>query len=133
MSEGGESLSLYDAIKQIVQTTLQNSKPAVFLFGTVTREEPLQIFVDNRFYLEGEALVVPLTLQKKAMDTHYHGLLTHSAEPDRPIESLQNGVYATDSGSKGNEKEMYYGLKAGEKVVLLRNQGGQQFLVLERV
>lgn len=126
-------MSLSDAIKQIVQTSVNNMKPAAFFFGTVTREKPLQIYVDNRFYLEGEALVVPLTLQETKLDTHYHSVLTHSEAPDSPIESLQNGIYATDTGSRGREKEWYYGLKNGDKVVLLRNQGGQKFLVIGRV
>ena len=38
--------------------------------------------------------------------------------------------YLTNTGPTS---EYYYGLAVGDKVVLLRNQGGQSFLVLGRV
>ena len=47
----------------------------------------------------------------------------------QPTDTLK-GNYQTNTDAKS---EYYYGLAVGDKVVLLRNAGGQAFLVLGRV
>lgn len=99
-------MGLLETMKQVAQATNDAGMPTAFLFGSVTKTSPLTIRVDNRFDISGDAIVVMKEFQAGFYPTHYH----------------------TDAKS-----EYYYGLAVGDKVVLLRNAGGQAFLVLGRV
>ncbi len=103
-------MALLDVVKEVAQQAQDASVPAAFLTGLVTSAAPLTVRVDNRFELSGAALVVMREFGAGAYATHTHTL---------------NG--------QTTEAEVYTGLAAGDKVVLLRNQGGQEFLVLGRV
>lgn len=107
-------MALVETMKKIARQTNEAGAPAAVMFGMVTRTSPLTVRVDNRFDITEDALIVMKDFKAGFNPTHYH---TSSAGN-------------TDTGAKS---EYYYGLKTGEKVVLLRNQGGQQFLVLGRV
>ena len=101
-------MGLLDTMKQVAQATNDAGMPTAFLFGSVTKTSPLTIRVDNRFDISGDAIVVMKEFQAGFYPTHYH----------------------TNTDAKS---EYYYGLAVGDKVVLLRNAGGQAFLVLGRV
>lgn len=103
-------MALLDVVKEVAQQAQDASVPAAFLTGLVTSAAPLTVRVDNRFELSGEALVILRELRAGTWGTHTHTLAGQPTGPD-----------------------VYTGLAAGDKVVLLRNQGGQEFLVLGRV
>lgn len=94
--------------------------PARFLFGTVSKTDPLTVFVDNRFPLSGPALVV---LRELLGHTH--------VVPQLRTESADGHTHAVPQNV--TEKENTAGLSVGDEVVLLRNQGGQSYLILGRV
>jgi hypothetical protein len=69
--------------------------------------------VDQRFILDADFLIVPESLTRMELDlSHTHG-----------------------SGGQGLTIPVVIrpGLEAGDKVILLRVQGGQQFLILDKV
>ncbi len=94
--------------------------PARFLFGAVTKTDPLTVFVDNRFPLSGPALVV-----LRELNGHTHAVPQSSTEAANSHSHL---IPQTIS-----EKESTAGLSVGDEVVLLRNQGGQTYLILGRI
>lgn len=123
---------LAETMKKIAKQTNEAGSPATIMFGVVTSASPLTIRVDNRFDITDEAIIVTKEFKAGFCPTHYHtgfagGPATENAEGH--THALKSNYQTnTDAAS-----EYYYGLKAGEKVVLLRNQGGQQFLVLGRL
>lgn len=118
-------MALSDKIKQIAQATGGVNVPASFMFGTVTAAFPLTIRVDNRFDISGDDIVVTQEFRAGGVQNHTHIIPSHQT---RTAEEHTHNVsqFPSLAGSTG-------GLAAGDKVVLLRNTGGQQFLVLGRM
>lgn len=115
--------------------------PTAFLFGSVTKTSPLTIRVDNRFDISGDAIVVMKEFQAGFYPTHYHTGVKGSPSTEEKSGGSGDASFAAHSHTlKSNyqtntdaKSEYYYGLAVGDKVVLLRNAGGQAFLVLGRV
>lgn len=104
---------MIDQIKQIMQGADNAKVPCTFLYGVVVSEQPLQVRVDNRFVIGGGALVLMKQHLIGEFPTHTHRVKISGTE------------YTTEK-----EKEEYHGLKTGDKLALLREHGGQSYLVL---
>lgn len=132
-------MALLDTMKKIAAQTGEVTVPAAFLFGVVTSVEPLTVRVDNRFDLSGEAVVLMREFRAGAYPTHTHTVAPHGhtvpAHQTQAADAHTHGVAAVQTQPAGSvtEQETYAGLAVGDKVVLFRNQGGQQFLVLGRL
>lgn len=111
---------MLELMKQIANQTGEAMVPARFLFGTVTKTDPLTVFVDNRFPLSSPALVV-----LRELNGHTH------AVPQSGTEAANGHSHLVPQNI--TEKENTAGLTEGDKVVLLRNQGGQSYLILGRI
>ena len=132
---------MLEQIKNIAQQTNNAGAPAAWFFGQVTATSPLTVRVDNRFDIGEAQLVVPKELQAGYYPTHRHTGFAGSPTTEEASggsgeaafashSHVLKGTYQTNTGAAS---EYYYGLAVGDKVVLLRNAGGQQFLVLGRV
>lgn len=134
-------MGLLETMKKVAQDTNSAGAPTAWFFGKVTKTSPLTIRADNRFDISGDVIVVPKELQAGYYPTHYH-----TGFKDGPSTMAQGGgsgeaAFASHSHTLKNDyktntdgtSEYYYGLAVGDKVILLRNQGGQAFLVLGRV
>ena len=118
-------------IKQIAVQANVEGMPMAVRFGKVIKEKPLKIEVEQKLLLEEE---------------HEHLILTHLVK-DYYVDMTVSHVTETRAGGsgfpmyeshdhdyKGRKKFLIHnGLKMGEKVILLQLQGGQQFIVLDRV
>lgn len=104
---------MVDQIKRIMQGADNASAPCTFLFGTVISEQPLRVQVDNRFVIGAPALVALKHQTSGEFNTHSHRVKVGGIE------------YTTEK-----EKQEYYGLKTGDKLALLRERGGQRYLIL---
>lgn len=135
-------MGMLETMKKIAQQTNEAATPAAFMFGTVTKINPVQILVDNRFYIDESVLVIPRELRKdEAYKTHTHKIPGHA----HSIPSHSTGSAGEDSHSHNvpaqnttekeleTSEEIYSGLQVGDKVILLRNYGGQEYLVMGRV
>lgn len=134
-------MGITETMKKIAEQSQNANAPAAFLFGEVTAASPLTIRVDNRFDITGGAIVLMKEFKAGYYPTHRHtgfaGSPTTQARSggagDASFASHDHtlkGDYQTNNDAKS---EYYYGLAVGDKVVLLRNHGGQSFLVLGRV
>lgn len=134
-------MALLETMKKVAEQSQNANVPAAFLFGNVTATSPLTIRVDNRFDITGEAIVVMKEFRAGYYPTH-----RHSGFADSPTTQPKGGgsgdpAFASHDHTLKNDyltntgptSEYYYGLAVGDKVVLLRNQDGQSFLVLGRV
>ncbi len=104
---------MIDQIKKIVQGADSASVPCTFIFGKVVSVSPLKVQVDNRFTVSGAALVTLRPQSGGEYNTHTHRVKVSGEE------------YITEE-----EKQKYYGLQVGDRLALLRERGGQRYLVL---
>lgn len=108
---------LMGAIKQASLGAMEAGSPVAIRIGTVKSVSPLEVTVDQRFTLTTEFLIMPESLTKYEIDVeHAHGYsggTTDQALPDKLL--------------------IRSGLMAGDKVILLRVQGGQQYVILDKV
>ena len=113
------------------------------MFGTVESNPPIKIIVDQKLVLTEEYLILT-----KAVTDHYVDIeVNHYTQSDPLVgTSPWNTTHShPDAGSaeiptthrheyKGRKKIMIYnGLLPGEKVILIRLQGGQRYVVLDRI
>lgn len=102
-----DSNDLVRMIKKAAVDAVNASKPVAVVYGKVTAENPLKIQIDQKLTLSQAQLV-----------------LTESVT-DREIK-LKSGEYTYTYTIDGH-------LKTGEKVVMLRCAGGQQYIVIDRM
>ena len=96
-------MALVNLIKQASLGAMESSNPVAVMFGTVTKTNPLEVNVEQRFTLTREFLVLTERL------TEYRVTV------------------------EGQQITIRRGLQTGDKVILLRVQGGQQYIVWDRV
>ena len=102
-------------IKRIAQSAAGTTPRCTFIFGTVVSSDPVSVQIDNRFFVGGEALIIMRSLKKGEYGSHRH---KHKC------------AYTGEEVFTEEDDETYYGLKAGDKLALMREHGGQRFLVL---
>ncbi len=113
---------LISLIKRAAVDAVEGEKPAGVLFGTVTSISPLQVNVEQRLTLSGEMLALTTNVMDYSVELDVNWQTGSGGDP-----SHSHPVVGTKTATVKN------GLHVGEKVVLLRMQGGQRFLILDRV
>lgn len=96
-------------IKQAAVEAIEAGNPASICYGQVTSSSPLKILVDQKMTLTSAQLVVPQHL------TDY-----------------EINLKLKSSGTK-QTYVVYGALKSGDKVLLIREQGGQKYIVIDRM
>lgn len=114
---------LVHAIKDLVKQTVKSTQPMDVVFGTVTSTNPLQIMINQKMVLSDEFLIltsavrdhtVPVSMEWETEETKCETMHKHEIQGRKKI-TIHNG------------------LTRGEKVLLLRAQGGQNYIVIDRV
>ena len=100
---------LLQVMKQNAKETGNAERPVNICVGKVTSENPLKIRIDQKITLGKAQLVLTRNV------TDYETEIT---------------VYGWENKQRTT---IHNALKAGEEVVLLRQQGGQKYVVLDRV
>lgn len=128
---------LVRAVKQAAVEAVQASGPAGICFGTVTSVAPLKVTVDQKKTLTGAQLILTNNVRDYSVAMtvdHETEVISHG----HPVQdTYTGGGSATEVDHshpyKGTKMfRVHLGLKMGEKVILLRCDGGQQFVVLDR-
>lgn len=94
-------------IKRAALDAVRASMPSGVYYGTVQSTSPLKVVVEQKMTLTEKQLVL--------------SSLVKDFKVDMTLNDTRQNV------------TIHMGLKSGEKVMLLRVQGGQQFIVLDRV
>jgi hypothetical protein len=130
---------LYEQFKTIAMNAVRASSPAGITFGTVTSVNPLSIRIDEKKVLTSPFLVLTSLVSNFTVNV----TVDHRTDPEtahmHAIEDTYTGGgssqptthYHEVSGTK--DVQVNLGLKIGEKVALIKDQGGQKFIVLDRV
>lgn len=122
---------LLNVMKQSAKETGRASCPVQVCYGKVTSANPLKIQVDQKITLGKAQLVLTRNV------TDYEVELTVSEwETKETSGGSGESSFASHKHGFDNKKKrttIHNALKAGEEVVLLRQQGGQKYIVLDRV
>lgn len=108
---------MLEAIKKAAMDAVVASNPVVIMFGTVTKTNPLEVNVDQRFTIDADFLVVPESLTRLEIDLRH----MHASPGGTTGEALTQPIVIRP------------GLQVGDQVALLRIQGGQKYLIYDKV
>jgi len=97
-------MALLESIKKAGAAAYAAGNPMAVMLGKVVQINPLEVNVDQRFTLPEDFLIVPESLVKYEIE----------------LQTSEKVIIRN-------------GLEAGDAVLLLRVQGGQQFVVLDKV
>ncbi|MCB7269607.1 DUF2577 domain-containing protein [Longicatena sp. 210702-DFI.1.194] len=120
------------SIKKAAQEAAEAGQPADFCFGKVTSAKPLKILVEQKMTL-GEAQLV-LTRNVTDYKTKITGGNVQNYYYTGDIESGTAPVSPSHVHAVGKiTVTIHNALTVGEEVVLMKQKGGQKYLVLDRV
>lgn len=123
------------AVKIAAMDANDSTKPMQVLFGTVTKDDPLEITVSQKMILEEDDLILCRNVTDYEVDIQ----VSHWTEYEKEHQHTVNkGGIALPTMHrheyKGRKKiKIYNALKKDDVVVLLREQGGQRFIVVDRI
>lgn len=120
---------LIDIMKRASIDATENSQPCDLRIGTVVSTSPLKIRVTQQLVLPESLLIVPQHLTNYRMDVTVDWVTEHESGG-----SLDDAFASHAHDIKGKKSVLIHGaLKSGDKVALLRKQGGQSYYILDRI
>lgn len=128
------SSGLIDIMKRSALDAVEAGKPCDLRYGTVMSVSPLKIRVTSQFIIPESMLIVPEYL------TDYEIEVTIT--PDYGWNTISKSGGSGEAAFSSHNHDIYFerkkikvhgALKVDDKVVLLRQAGGQHFLVLDRL
>ena len=125
--------NLVELIKQAATEAVEAGQDCDFCYGTVTSASPLKILVEQKMELTAAQLVLTRNV------TNFSTTISISSESPWLTEYKSGGSgdasFASHNHSIKGTKNLTINnaLAIGEKVVLIRKKGGQEYLVLDRV
>ena len=117
------------AIKKAAKEAVEASQPCDFCFGKVTSASPLKILVEQKMTLG----VAQLVLTRNVTD--FKTKVTIDWTTGTKSGGSGDSSFASHSHSVSGKKDItiHNGLAVGDEVILLKQKGGQKYLVLDRV
>ena len=121
--------TLVKAVKRAAIDAVMAQKPMAMCLGEVVSASPLKISVDQKMTLTAAQLI----LTNAVRDYVVYMTVDHST--DSASGGSGDSSFASHSHSITGKKKytVHLGLKTGEKVILFRCDGGQKFIVFDRV
>ncbi len=117
-----DAVELVKLLKKTAVDATDATKPANVCFGVVESANPLRIKVEQKMTLGDAQLVLCRNVTDYSVSVTTSGQTERSGEPSH-----------AHSISGRKEITLHNALAAGEKVILLRQQGGQKYVVLDRI
>lgn len=117
------------AIKKAAKEAVEADQPCDFCFGKVTSASPLKILVEQKMTLG----VAQLVLTRNVTD--FKTKVTIDWTTGTKSGGSGDSSFASHSHSVSGKKDItiHNGLAVGDEVILLKQKGGQKYLVLDRV
>lgn len=116
-------------IRKIAADTEEAGSPFDMVLGDVLAVSPLQVRVDEKMVL-GEAQLLLSTL---VSDFEVDMTVSHRTEIDLPVIIGDKNLAHSHAYSGKKQFTVHLGLAVGERVLMLRCRGGQQYIVLDRM
>ncbi|MCB7082014.1 MAG: DUF2577 domain-containing protein [Acidaminococcus intestini] len=121
--------SLYQALQAVMAQNVTDMKLSDCILGTVESASPLAIRIDPRTIVKAEYLILTDLVRDFSVDiTVSHTTENRAGGSGDPAFESHNHDYT------GRKKIIVHnGLAVGEMVVMIRQAGGQQYVVLSRI
>lgn len=121
--------NLIEIIKMAAVDAVKASNPAAIVFGTVTSISPLKVNIEQRLTLDESHLVLSSLVSDFEVDVTLNHVTenTSGGTGDSSFSSHNHAV----TGRK--TMTIHLGLKKDETVMLLQVQGGQKYIILDRI
>lgn len=132
-----DSLDLLRVIKRAAADAVDAAYPTEIRYGKVISANPLRIRLDMNMTLSDMQLVLTRNVKDYTVNvtmnwTSENAVHDHSYTDDGS--SMTTGSNTHNHQVKGTKSiTIHNGLVVGEKVLLLREQGGQKYIVLDRL
>lgn len=128
-----DSNNFLEIIKQAALDAVEAGEPCDFCFGTVTSDKPLTVLIEQKLQLSAAQLVLTRNVTDyktsitagNTMDVYFTG--NYEDGGTAPISPPHVHGIGKIQVTVHNE------LQKGEKVVLIKQKGGQKYLILDRV
>lgn len=125
-----DSTDLVRLMKQAAMEAVKTSQPSNIVFGTVTSASPLKIQISSKITLEKEMLLLTRNVTEFETDITTVNWFTENTSGGAGYALFESHKHEL----KGKKHIIVHNqLKSGEKVVLIKEQGGQRYIVLDRV
>lgn len=112
--------NMVELIKSAAIGAVNEAKPTAIIFGKVVSTAPVKIFVEQKLTLNETQLIFTNNVKDYDVDLSVEHFTEESNSHKHPY--------------KGRKKfRVHNGLAAGDEVIMLQMQGGQKFVVLDKV
>lgn len=134
-----DTARLLNVMKLAGMRAVDAGMPVNIEFGTVSATEPLKIDVEQKMTLESSQLI----LTRSVTDYTAEMSIDHYTENETAHTHAVHDTY-TGGGSSSPTSHLHAitgrksftihnALKVGERVLLIREQGGQRYIVIDRI
>lgn len=136
---------LINAFKQISNGVMDSKKPFAFAIGKVMSPEPaLKIMVDQKLILSSKQLILTNSVRDYYVEMQTVGETLNQTDGTEHYTEYEGRPTTVPEDYNGYDEHLhkYKGkkwwkvnlkLQAGESVLLMRTDGGQKYIVLDRV
>lgn len=121
--------NLIEIIKMAAVDAVKASNPAAIVFGTVLSASPLKINIEQRLTLDESHLILSSLVSDFEVDVTLNHVTGNTSG------GTGDSSFASHNHSITGRKTMtvHLGLQPGETVMLLQVQGGQKYIILDRI
>ena len=113
---------MIEIIKRAAMEAVEGQKPAGIALGTVESENPLEIRVEQKLLLRAEQLILPRSMTDFELEIELEAGTESAGDPAHIHEIKGRKII-----------KILNALKSGESVLLMRMQGGQKYIILDRM
>lgn len=124
--------NLLNTIKNINKDMQASAQGMSIVFGQVISANPLQIKVGEKLVLDEDFLTLSYAVREKKINIQHTHTYTDSTRSSTSTKTTSN-TSSVLPNTNFSEYILIPALKTGEEVILIRMEGGQQFIVLDRV
>lgn len=126
--------NLIEIIKQAAVEAVKASNPCAIMFGKVISTSPLKINVEQRLTLDESHLILTSNVRDYKTKISFDNPGIKNIVKNYSMDDIPGTDYKLSYQQPiQNEITVYNGLKMNESVMLLQIQGGQKYIVLDRV
>ena len=132
------AVEVLEAMKQMSVDAQNSQKPVIVLFGQVLSVKPLQIKVNQKQTIKEADLILTHAVKDYEVDIE----VSHYTVNDDFLQTMHDHPNVAENSFDSNHKhaykgrkkiKIYNGLKVGENVVMLRQNGGSRYIILDRI
>lgn len=134
-----DAVELVKTIKRAALDAVNASKPVEVCFGKVTSASPLKILVEQKMTLGATQLILCRNVTEHTMEMTVNHYTENETEHTHTVQDTYTGGGSSSPTKhlhayRGTKKfTMHNGLVVGDEVILLRQQGGQKYIVVDKI